>query len=126
MATPTIRCYDEATKLKPDYIEAWNNKGLAYMGKYSYGENKRFDYEDAAKCFEKALEYTEKDNNGMISKQDFADIYNNLGITSYELGDYEKSIKCFEKALQIDSQFKFADENKVIIIQELGKKRKIV
>jgi len=43
-----INCYDQATKINPNFTNAWHNKGLAY---YYSGM-----YELAIKCYDTALE----------------------------------------------------------------------
>ena len=40
-----ISCYDKAIELEPYYVEAWKNKGLAYIESYSY--RKPFGHERA-------------------------------------------------------------------------------
>lgn len=117
-----IRCYDEAIKLDPGYIDAWNNMGLAYIEKYTWA--KKHDFEKAIKCFSKALEYSEKDNNTSFNRNDIADIYNNLGLCHFELEDYDKVRAYFDKALEIDGSFSIARDNKVITIKKYGEKAK--
>ena len=43
-----IGCYDKALEIKPEYANAWNNKGIAL------GNLERSD--EAIRCFDKALE----------------------------------------------------------------------
>lgn len=116
-----IKCFDIATSEHPEYMEAWTNKGLAYLGREGYGY-KEMDCRNAIECFERALSLAQKDSR--TSFEDLADIHNNLGICNYELGDHAKSIDCFDKALEINKRFVLPQENKKII-ENITTKRKL-
>lgn len=120
-----IDSYNKAIEFDPDYFEAWNNKGVAYMDRDKYGD-KRYDYErakecfeTAIKCFDKALEYDKKNT---LSEKDYADIYNNLGVCYYELQDYDEAMKCFAKALEIDNSFSLSEDNSAIALEKINGK----
>ena len=80
-----IRHYKEAIKIKPNYYDAYNNKGLAYAN------SKEKDYKKAIECYNKALEI----------KPDKYEAYNNMGNAYNGLGESKKAIECYERALEI-------------------------
>lgn len=55
-----ITSYDEAINLNPNYISAWNNKGIAL---FRLGR-----YEDAIGCYDKALEINPNHANAWYNK----------------------------------------------------------
>jgi tetratricopeptide (TPR) repeat protein len=109
-----IYCYNKAIEIYPDYAEAWNNKGIEYIEKDQCDKS--------AECFLKAAEYARVAFSGDI---DLADIYNNLGVTYYGLKEYVKALDSFETALRLDKHFELAKHNKLLTIQQIGKRRKI-
>ncbi len=78
----SINLCKEAISLKPDYANAYNILGNAFMGKS--------DMENAAKSFEQALEI----------KPEFHDAHFNLGISLFELNRYDEAETCFDAVLQ--------------------------
>ena len=89
-----IKHYEEAIKIKPNYYEAYNNKGVAY--------DKLGQPEKAIECYERALEI----------KPDEPEAYNNIGLAYNGLGKSEKAIECYNKALKIKPNFHEAYNNK--------------
>jgi len=77
--------------------EEWINEGvkLAEQGKF----------EEALKCFERALEIDPKD----------AAAWYNKGNALYDLGRYEEAIECYDRALEIKSNYKLAIKSRKII-----------
>ena len=87
----TIKYYERAIELKPDFAAAHNNLGLVWNDKNKHNK--------AIECFEKALEIDLK-----IFGQEHPDIardYNNLGGAWYVKDEYTQAIEYFEKALEI-------------------------
>ena len=78
--------YNKAIELSPDYLDAWNEKGICL-----YCLNK---YDDAIKAYEKALTINSEDS----------EIWNNKGLALYCKGEYKDAIKCYNKGLNINSQ----------------------
>ncbi|BAZ39569.1 TPR repeat-containing protein [Calothrix sp. NIES-4101] len=79
-----ISSYDEAVKIKPDYYQAWYNRGLALR------HLERF--EDAVVSFDKALQI----------KPDFDSAFNNRGaVLSDNLQRYEDAISSYQEAVKI-------------------------
>ena len=77
----SIKRYEQALAIKPDYADAHNNLGLTL---------KELGQLDAAvKCYEKAL----------ALKPDFAEVYYNLGLTMYDLGQLNEALISHERAI---------------------------
>ena len=80
----SIGHYTQAIELKPDYADAYNNRGSAY------GE--KGDIDHAIEDFDKAIEF----------KPDSAEAYNNRGV-AYSGKDYfDRSIEDFNKAIELN------------------------
>ena len=113
-----IGCYNKAIELEPDYFQAWNNKGLAFLerDKREY----EYKYKRAIECFDTAIKYFEKAKINPKEyiyyrlSEDRADTYNNLDVCYYELRDYDKAIECFEKADEINKHDKLAETNRTV------------
>jgi predicted TPR repeat methyltransferase len=82
----SIEYCKEAIKINPDYANAYNILGNAYLGKS--------DYSTAAETFNKALEI----------KPDFLDARFNLGRALLEIGDPNAALPHFEKVLEANPQ----------------------
>jgi tetratricopeptide (TPR) repeat protein len=93
-----------ALELKPDFHEAWNNKGLAL------GKSGR--HEEALKAFDKAIEL-EPDDHGAWS---------NKGLALADLGRHEEALKAYNKALELKPDFHEAWYNKRIALRKSGRK----
>ena len=130
-----IVCYDQALDIKPDYADAWNNKGnsLANLKRYeeaiacydraldikpdyAYAWNNKGSslanlkrYEEAIACYDRALDI----------KPDYADAWNNKGISLANLKRYEEAVACYDRALEIDPEFVDALYNKGILMKFL-------
>ena len=82
-----IKYYDEAIHLKPDFANAYYNRGLA--------KNKKGDLDDAIK------DYT----NAIRLKPDNAVAYNNRAIIKATKGDWIEAIKDFSKAIRFNPDY---------------------
>ena len=80
-----IKHYTKAIELKPDFPEAYYNRGATY---YDKG-----DYNRAIEDYNKAIEI----------QPDDAQAYSNRGVTYYKKGDYNRAIEDFNKAIEIQS-----------------------
>jgi tetratricopeptide (TPR) repeat protein len=100
----SLEYYNEALKIKPDYVDAWNNKGNALdrLGKY----------EDAIVSYDKAIELAPND----------AFAWANKGSAFYHLGMYEEAIKHYDKAIELAPNDAVNDwNNKGIVLANLGR-----
>lgn len=85
-----ISSYTRAIKIKPDYAEAYVNRGNAYLRQQMYDE--------ARADFDKAIS----------SKMDFAEAYNGRGLanlTGAEGDDINGAIAYFNKAIELKSDY---------------------
>ena len=82
-----IESYNKAIKLKPDYAEAYNNRGTAWEGKK--------EYDKALKDYDKAIEL----------EPNYAVAYYNRGNTWGEKGEYDKALKDLNKAIELDPNY---------------------
>ena len=97
-----LALYEKAIALRPDYDEAWNNKGnvLDEMDRY----------EDAIKCYDKAIEL----------KPYAEEYWNNKGNALDELGNFKEAIECYDKVIGIKPEYEEAWNNKGFALGSLG------
>jgi tetratricopeptide (TPR) repeat protein len=131
-----IQMFDTATKIKPNYAEAFFN--LAVIHQEQKG------YEDAISSYKKAIEanpkYPDAHNNlGIIylnlneldfaieyfelaikHKSDFAEAHNNLGSAYQEKGNLKSSINSYKKAIKLKPNYTQAFNNLGILNQKKG------
>ena len=81
------KSYEEALKLKPDYVEAMNNIGTVYYAKKSYRR--------AITWYGRALKVAPDDSKS-------APIYMNLGTAYFARKQYDSTTKAYEHALALD------------------------
>ncbi|WP_193199446.1 tetratricopeptide repeat-containing serine protease family protein [Nostoc sp. MG11] len=91
-----IANYTTAIRLNPNYLNAYNNRGLA---RYNLG-----DYQGAIDDYNQALKINPKD----------ADPYNNRGLARSTLGDKKGAVDDYTLALKINPKFVFAYNNRGI------------
>jgi len=132
-----IASYDQALKFKPDYHEAWNNRGvaLADLGRIeeaiaSYNQALKFkpDFHEAWYGRGIALGKLGKMNEAIASydkalkiKPDFHEIWFNRGIALGKLGKMKEAITSYEKALKIKPDDHEAWFNRGIALGNLGR-----
>jgi tetratricopeptide (TPR) repeat protein len=75
---------ERAIELKPDYMAAYNSRGVAY------GNLK--EYEKAIEDYNRAIEL----------EANYASVYCNRGLTYRNLKEYEKAIADFNRAIELD------------------------
>jgi tetratricopeptide (TPR) repeat protein len=129
-------CFQQAIKLKPDYIDAWNNLGWAYskLGKFV----------DATPVFEQLVKFSPRDaqvwsNLGGAQagqghegdaiaayqmaiqlKPDYADAHFNLGVAYASQGKFEDAVKSFRLALKYQPNFPEAWFNLGVVSNRQG------
>ena len=81
-----LASYDEALALKPDYPEAFYNRGIALQGL------NRLD--DALASYDKAL----------ALKLDFAEVFNNRGNALQELRRFDEALSSYDQAFGAQAQ----------------------
>jgi tetratricopeptide (TPR) repeat protein len=97
-----IASYDQALKIKPDYHDAWYNRGISL---YHLGQ-----FEAAIASFDQALKI----------KPDDHDAWYNRGISLYHLGQFEAAIAAYEQALKIKPDDHDAWYNRGLSLAYLG------
>ena len=96
-----LASYDKALALKPDYAEAFNNRGNALQ------ELKRLD--EALASYDKAL----------ALKPDYAEAFNNRGNALQELKRLDEALASYDKALALKPDYAEAFNNRGNALQEL-------
>ena len=98
-----IAAYDQAIRLKPDYAEAYSNRG--------YEKNALGRHEDAfADC-----------NQAVRLKPDLAEAYNNRGNAKSDLGRHEDAIADYNQAVRLKPDFAEAYNNRGVAKDELDR-----
>ncbi len=88
-----IRYYREALRLDSNYVEAWNNLGVAY---YYFGLT-----DSAVICLKKALEIN----------PDYPPAHNNAGYILDSIHEYQQAIAHYQKAIQLRPDYIVAMAN---------------
>ena len=101
-AEMAIEYLNNAIKLKPDYADAYNNRGVAY-------KNNR-QYQQAIDDYNQAIRL----------KPDYADTYNNRGVCYYAIGQYERAIMDYREAIRLRTDYANAYNNIGIAYHKLG------
>jgi tetratricopeptide (TPR) repeat protein len=132
----SVKDYEKAITLKPDYAEAYYNLGVTL---------RELEQIDAAlKSYEKALaikhEYPGAHNNlgtilldlgsldsavdhfewAVAFKPDYAEAHNNLGVVERHQEKFDQAIKSFEKAIDIQPNYVQAHSNLGDTLQDIG------
>lgn len=82
-----LKNYQQAVKLKPDYIEALNNIGTVYYAKKSYRRS--------ISWYNKALKLSGSEARS-------ASVYMNLGTAYFSRKKYQEATECYQTALKLD------------------------
>ncbi|MEH2015266.1 tetratricopeptide repeat protein [Nostoc sp.] len=98
-----IASYDKALKIKPDYYEAWYDRGNALR--------KLGRYKEALVSYDKALKI----------KPDYHEALNNRGYPLDKLGHYEEAIASYDKALTFKRDYYEAWYNRGYPLDNLGR-----
>jgi protein O-mannosyl-transferase len=100
--------YNEAIRLKPDYVDAYYNRGNAYS---RLGRNQQ-----AIDDYGKAIRL----------KPDFADAYYNRGVVCTNTGLYQQAIADYSKIISLDPNSVKAYNNRGSIYLKLGQYRRAI
>ena len=103
MLDQAVNAYKKAILIKPDYVDAHYNMGIALQ---DLG-----DYEKSIKAYKKAISL----------KPDYADAYCNMGISLHDLGDYNKSVEAYKKAIFFQPDYAQAFNNMGLTFEVQGK-----
>ena len=89
-----IADFDETIRLKPNFADAYHNRGIA---KYRLGR-----HESALMDFDETIRL----------KPNFADAYHNRGIAKYKLGRHESALMDFDETIRLKPNFADAYHNR--------------
>ena len=98
-----IASYDRALEIKPDYPDAWYNRGVAL------GNLGRF--EEAIASYDRALEI----------KPDYPDAWYGRGVALDDLGRFEQAIASYDRALEIKPDYHEAWDGRGVALGNLGR-----
>jgi tetratricopeptide (TPR) repeat protein len=98
-----IVSFDQAVKFKPNFHEAWSNRGivLKLLGKL----------EEAIASFDQSLKF----------EPNFYEVWNNRGVALNDLGKLEEAITAFDKSLILNPNFHEAWNNRGLALNDLGR-----
>ena len=104
-----IKLYREALQLKPNYVEAYNNRGNAYS---SLGQKERA-IQDCDQAIALNPNFAEAYTNR-------AEAYTNRGNAYDNLGQYERAIADYDKAIELNPKYAEAYNNRGIAYALMG------
>jgi len=97
------KSYEQALKLKPNYVEVMNNLGTVYYARKSFRR--------AISWYNKALKVAPRESKS-------ASIYMNLGTAYFARKQYEKAIETYQTAMKIDPEVFERHGNVGVILEE--------
>lgn len=97
------KAYQQAVQVEPDYIEAYNNWGLALAAQGKYAE--------AIEQYQQAIKLN----------PDYVEAYNNWGNTLGEQNRYEEAIERYQQATRMDKDYAYAYHNIAHYLWRQGK-----
>jgi len=97
------KSYEQALKLKPNYVEVLNNLGTVYYARKSFRR--------AISWYNKALKVAPQDSKS-------ASIYMNLGTAYFARKQYEKATETYQTAMKIDPDVFERHGNVGVILEE--------
>jgi tetratricopeptide (TPR) repeat protein len=132
-----IASYDQALKIKPDYHQAWYNRGIAlsYLGRledaiFSYDQalkikpdhhqawyNRGYALDDLGRIEEAIASY----DQALKIKPDAHEAWYNRGYALDDLGRIEEAISSYDQALKIKPDFHEAWDNRGNALYHLGR-----
>ena len=142
MLDEAIKAYKQAIKLKPDYVDAFNNMGNALKAQGNLGEaievyknviSLKPDYADAYINMglilhdQGKLDQAIEANIKAISlKPDYAEAYSNMGNVQKDQGKLGQAISAYKKALTFKSNYAEAYSNMGNAFQDQGKSEEAI
>src|SRR5215470_19571508 len=97
-----IRCYTEALRLKPEFAEAYNNRGNARGDKGDL-DGALADYAEAIRL-----------------KPDFTNAYNNRGVIRRDKGDLDGALADYAEAMRLKADYADAYNNRALARRDKG------
>lgn len=130
-----IYCYSEAIRLKPEYAEAYNNRGITRRKKgewveaikdYNEAIRLKSDYGNAyynrgiARKNKGDLAGAIKDYNESIRLKPDYDAYYNRAIAREDKGDLDGAIKDYNEAIRLKPNYVNAHNNRGNVLKDIG------
>ncbi|MCX5809769.1 MAG: tetratricopeptide repeat protein [Proteobacteria bacterium] len=103
-----IEYLNQAIRLKPDYADAHNNRGIAY-GKLDKNQQAIEDFSTAINL-----------------KQGFAEAYGNRGFIYYYLGQYQRAIEDYNQAIRLKPDYTEAYNSRGSVYAKLGQYQRAI
>ncbi len=123
-----IDAFTQAILLKPDYPDAYNERGMAYdeKGEYDlaiqdYTQSVKLNPKYAAAYYNRGISYANKGDydqavldytRALKLKPDDADVYSNRGSAYQNNKQYEQALQDYDHALQLDPNAEIARKNR--------------
>ncbi|MCX5816559.1 MAG: tetratricopeptide repeat protein [Proteobacteria bacterium] len=101
-----INAFSRATVMYPQFIAAYNNRGIVYAEK-GY-------YQQALNDYDKVITINPK----------YAPAYHNRGIVYFNLGNYKQAVKDYDRAIKIDPKYAEAYSQRGMTYSYVGKYNK--
>ena len=127
-----VEYWSKAIKINPNYIEAYNGRGNAFIELQKLDEaiinfyqaikikpNYSQAYHGKAYTFMNSLKLDEaiiNFNQAIKINPNYANAYNNMGSTLNQLGQWDEAINCYTKTLEINPNHKDAHENLINLL----------
>jgi predicted O-linked N-acetylglucosamine transferase (SPINDLY family) len=99
----SVKMFETAVNIKPDYAEAHNNLGNAFK------DLGRFD--DAVNSYQKAIEI----------KPEFAEAHNNLGNAFKDLGRFDDAVNSYQKSIYLNKDISEIHYNLGLVFKKLNR-----
>ncbi len=123
-----LRCYSEAIRLKPDYTNAWINRGVAREGDLDgaledFNEAIRLKPNNATALYNRGIARSDKgDPDGALQdyseairlKPDDPAAFSNRGIARKDKGDLDGALEDFNEAIRLKPDYDAAFNNRGI------------
>ena len=132
----SLSAYNKAIHLKPDFAEAYVNRGIvkSELGQHEAAiddcnEAIRLKPDEAEAYYNRGIVKSELGqheaaiddyNEAIRLKSDYAEAYNNRGFTKSELGQHEAAIDDYNEAIRLKSDYAEAYNNRGFTKSELG------
>ncbi len=138
-----IEYYNQAIELKPDFPEAYNNRGNAKYDSREDDKGAIKDYDQAIKLkpdfpeayynrglakytLGKPQEAIEDYNQAIKLKPDYAKAYNSRGLAKYTLGKPQEAIEDYDKVIELKPDFPEAYNRRGLAKYTLGKPQEAI
>ena len=117
-----IRAYDKAIINRPNFVEAWNRKGLV-LKQWSNGQWKDESSIEAAFAmaqgrYDEAIKFYEE---RIKLDPNYASAWYDKGLALKDQGNYAEALECFEKTIELDSKDAMAYCAKGVALKSLGR-----